>query len=305
MTRIIAIGEVMAEICRKDDDFSVGFAGDSFNTAVYCRRMLPEKCAVSYVTRLGPDPLSEGCIARVEAEGVDAALISRDATANIGIYSVATDTAGERSFRYWRNQSAARKMFARPDDTVFEAMAYADVIYFSGITLAVLPPENRRILLDWVKAVRETHGIQLAFDSNYRPALWEDRKTAQDTIASVWSMTDIALPSVDDEMGLFGDPDAGSVANRINAAGCTTGALKRGAEGPMPLGAHPCADQRFASAAKVVDTTAAGDSFNGAYLAALANGKSQYEALKSAHDLACHVIGHQGAIVPLQEEKTS
>jgi len=50
--------------------------------------------------------------------------------------------------------------------------------------------------------------------------------------------------------------------------------------------------------AKSVDPTGAGDSFNGAYLAARAQGASPLEAAAEAHSLAAIVIGHKGALVP-------
>jgi 2-dehydro-3-deoxygluconokinase len=48
----------------------------------------------------------------------------------------------------------------------------------------------------------------------------------------------------------------------------------------------------------VVDTTAAGDSFNGAYLAALLAGGSEADCLAGGHAMAAKVIGHPGAIIP-------
>ena len=60
--RLLAIGEVMAEIRQKrthssdiDDGFSVNFAGDTFNTAIYCARLLGGANQVGFVTRIGSD----------------------------------------------------------------------------------------------------------------------------------------------------------------------------------------------------------------------------------------------------------
>ena len=47
-----------------------------------------------------------------------------------------------------------------------------------------------------------------------------------------------------------------------------------------------------------VDPTGAGDSFNGAYLAARSGGATPIEAAEAAHRLAAIVIGHRGALVP-------
>jgi hypothetical protein len=47
-----------------------------------------------------------------------------------------------------------------------------------------------------------------------------------------------------------------------------------------------------------IDTTAAGDSFNAAYLAARLNGENPVAAATAAHGLAGQVIRHRGAIMP-------
>jgi 2-dehydro-3-deoxygluconokinase len=49
---------------------------------------------------------------------------------------------------------------------------------------------------------------------------------------------------------------------------------------------------------QAIDTTAAGDSFNGAYIAARLNGRSPQQAATDGHRMAGHVIGYRGAIVP-------
>ena len=112
-----------------------------------------------------------------------------------------------------------------------------------------------------------------------------------------WSVADIALPSVDDEMALFGDADEAAVAARLQRAGVTFGAMKRGARGPRPIG-WEIADGAFAPAEIVIDTTAAGDSFNGGFLAGIFTGAAPADAAIAGHALASKVIAHKGAIIP-------
>ena len=295
-TRLLAIGEVMVEIrSTGDGNFAMGFAGDTYNTAVYAARQLGVAGAVSYLTRIGADPLSFALMDRVGEEGIDVSHVAIDPDSNIGIYSVSTDRHGERSFHYWRADSAARRLFAVEETAI--SMPQADIIYLSGISLAILTPVARRRLVDAL-ASRRAEGAKIAFDSNYRPKLWEDAATARSTMQAIWEIADFALPSIDDEMALFGDASEEEVIDRFAKKTWQGIAIKRGVRGPVSL--HLAADEHpdFLPARTVVDTTAAGDSFNGGYLAACLEGAGEAERLLAGHQLAMRVVGANGAIIP-------
>lgn len=176
-------------------------------------------------------------------------------------------------------------------------MPQADIIYLSGISLAILTPVARQRLIN-VLASRRAEGAKIAFDSNYRPKLWEDAKTARSTTQAIWEIADFALPSIDDEMVLFGDASEEAVIDRFAKKTWQGIAIKRGVRGPLSL--HLAADEHpdFPSARTVVDTTAAGDSFNGGYLAACLEGAGEVERLLAGHELASRVVGVNGAIIP-------
>ncbi len=296
--RIACIGECMIELTLPRDDGAgsrVGFAGDTLNVAVYLKRAAPE-AEVAYVTALGTDPLSERMLGFFAGEGIDTGLVERRADRVPGLYAISLDAKGERSFTYWRDSSAARTLFLPPAEVTPERLAGFDLVYLSGITLAIMAPEARAALVAFLAGYRAGGG-RVAFDSNYRPRLWPDAATARREIGAFWESTDVGLPSLDDEMALFGEDGEAAVLARLAAAGVARGALKRGGAGPLPLGA--CGPlPRFAPAERVVDTTAAGDSFNGAYLAALMRGEAEADCLAAGHAMAAEVIGHPGAIMP-------
>lgn len=293
---VICLGEVMVELSLNDatpDTAGIGFAGDTFNTSVYLKRSAPA-LSVAYATKLGKDKLSDRIVALMDREGLATDLVLRSPDRMPGLYAISTDAAGERSFLYWRDRAAVRTLFQSPALDL-AGLAGTGTLYLSAITLAILAPDDRDRLFDGLAGLRDA-GTKIAFDSNYRPALWPDETTAQDAIERAWRMTDIGLPSVDDEMALFGDADETAVIARLARWGVDDGALKRGAKGPIPLdggSAPPCAP-----APKVVDSTAAGDSFNGGYLAARLTGADRAEALRQGHELAALVVQHRGAIVP-------
>lgn len=281
----------MAEL-RWDADgrMSQSFAGDTFNTAVYANRMLPAG-QVAFYSKIGHDPLSKGFVEMMAAEGLDPANLNFVQNRNLGIYSVTTDQTGERSFHYWRNQSAARCLFDGSDEG--SALPAADIIYVSGITLAILPPKSRQALMAYL---RSSPGL-VAYDSNYRPKLWEDAQTARQASREMWAICDIALPSIDDELALFGDENEEAVVDRLGRENMAVCVIKRGHRGPISTRQMPSLPE-FEPAASVIDTTSAGDSFNGGFLAAYIQGKPLDKCMLAGHNLAAKVVGVRGAIAP-------
>jgi len=306
-SRIYCVGEAMAELMLGDsEDYppALGFAGDTMNTALYLNRLMGDTASVSYVTVLGRDPLSARLVRLLESESVDTSLIQYSDDRLIGLYAITTDQSGERSFSYWRSQSAARTLFKKDSAMDFTQLSAANVVYLSAISLAILPASIRSALLEELDKLRAENQLTVVFDSNYRPALWESQAQAQSIVSAAWEITDIALPSVDDEQMLFDDKDETAVIARLHSYGIKRGALKRGASGPLSLNAELAQSARTItsldnSAVQVVDTTAAGDSFNAGYLSAILTGADDQAALQAGHDCSVRVIGHAGAIIPL------
>jgi 2-dehydro-3-deoxygluconokinase len=303
--RIACVGEAMIELSIDIDasgagealSAGIGFAGDTLNTAIYLQRALDDHSRVTYVSVLGADPFSARMRAFIEAQGVSTRHIGSSPDRLPGIYAISIDPKGERSFHYWRENSAARTLFQPGSGTSLDELDSFDVVYFSAITLAILPPQMRAMFLDRLALWRRKDGRRVAFDSNYRPRLWSSTADAREWISRAWSLTDIALPSVDDEMALFGDKDEARTIARLAVTCPGIGALKRGSQGPLALG-ESAPPQRFALVETVVDTTAAGDSFNGGFLGAVLRGKPMATSLRQGHAFASAVIQHRGAIIP-------
>lgn len=296
--RIACIGEVMIELVSKGENTAkLGVAGDTFNTAVYLSRQLPKDFArVSYVTALGTDSYSDRILDALLSHGLDTSFVERRENQMPGLYAINTDENGERHFSYWRSASAARSLFQKPCKVTLDNFIDYDLIYLSGISLAILPQPIRTEIINWIDDFRRKGGL-LAYDSNYRWRLWESVKVARQINTAMWARADIALPSVDDEMSLFGDPSAAKVLERLKATGVRRGALKRGKDGPVDFSSGRVPDG-LPEAIEVVDSTAAGDSFNAGFIAAIAQSKSDIEAACLGHEVAIEVVQHPGAIVP-------
>jgi 2-dehydro-3-deoxygluconokinase len=138
----------------------------------------------------------------------------------------------------------------------------------------------------------------VAFDTNYRPALWRDPAAARAVFAEFLPAISLALPTFEDEQAVSGDPDAEATARRYAAAGVPEVAVKRGALGCVLLAGGALTEVPVPRPVTAVDTTAAGDGFNAGYLAARLTGASPDEAARAGHGLAAAVVQYPGAIIP-------
>ncbi len=270
----------------------LGFAGDTLNTSIYLSRL---GCDVSYITNLGTDAFSTQMLNRFEAEGINCALIGQHETCLPGVYAIETDQSGERSFHYWREASAARTLFSGIGASLADLSGF-DVIYLSGITLAILQPSVRAALVACAKALKGA-GKQVVFDTNYRPRLWPDDATARASFDAMWAATSVALPSYDDEERLYPGLSPLQIVDRIAGFGPQEVVLKNGARGPMIRHHGKTVQTEMPPEARVVDTSGAGDSFNAGYLAARFRGEVPLQAAAAGHQLASAVIGNHGAVI--------
>jgi len=294
--RVASLGECMIELFRRPDgSLTMGFGGDTLNTAVYMARL---GVPVDYVTALGDDSASAGMIAAWQAEGVGTGHALRVPGRLPGLYMIETDERGERRFLYWRDAAPARDLFVLPQSKALLAdLESYDLLYLSGISLAVWGERGRELLFALLDRVRERGG-RVAFDTNWRPRLWPDIETARRAFDAMLRRTDIALPGVTDLRDLYGDGDADAVLDRVRGSGVKEIVLKLEAPGCIVAGDGPDTPVPAERVDTVVDTTAAGDSFSAGYLAARLAGRDAVESARAAHRLAAVVIQHRGAIIP-------
>lgn len=295
-----SVGECMLELRpQSQGTLAHAAAGDSYNTAVYLKRLAPDM-PVRYVSALGDDAMSGLIRDHMRDERIDDSLIDIRAGGTAGLYAIATDASGERRFTYWRAQSAARSMLSAAHLAQLGAqLAECRVLLLTGITLAILDDERRAALLSLAAQVRAAGGW-VALDNNYRPALW-DVATAREWMRRAAQVCTHALFSFDDEVLLHGDRSPAEALGRIAAIGVPEVVLKLGADGCLIGGTAARAAQPVhvpALTVRAVDTTAAGDSFNAGYLAQRLRGASSVKAAEFGCAVAAAVVTHPGAIIP-------
>lgn len=297
MTRAVCIGECMVELREAGEGlYRRAFAGDAYNTAVYLKRSAPD-LDVQFLTATGDGTLSREMRAAWAAEGVGAALAYRVRGAEPGLYMIELDPAGDRSFHYWRSASAARgwlRELVKAGGA--KALAGADLVFLSAISLAILSDDDRAEAVALLAALKGQVG-RIAFDTNFRAALWRDTFAARMAIEPLLRAADTVRASRDDAKALFGEDNPRRQVEALQGAGVRELVLTLDAAGCI-LAAEGTETVLPAPATMVKDTSGAGDSFNGAYLAARLAGRSPLDAAHAGLNLAARVVTWPGAVVP-------
>lgn len=296
--RIACFGECMVELSDvKEGLCRLSYGGDTLNTALYLSRFKHHE--VHYVSALGKERLSDDLLAAWRLEGIFTDLVLRDENRHVGIYKIEVDEKGERSFLYWRSNSAARYILSHPEWPFLEThLMQMDWLYLSGISLAVLPPEARPSLFDFIERFK-CKGGKIAFDNNYRASLWNSLEEARQNYQKMLPFLDLALFSFEDEQKLWCDQSLDSVFLRLKTIPQVV--IKAGKEGAFYQEKTKVVHV-LALPSVCVDTTAAGDSFNAAFLDAYLSGASVSEAVNAGNRLAAKVVAYRGAVLPMKEE---
>ena len=298
--RVISIGECMVELSRGDDGrFGLGFGGDTYNTAIYMARL---GVSVAYASLLGDDRYSQGIVDLAKAEAVDVDLIGIVAGRTPGLYMIETAPNGERTFSYWRDRAPARELFNGEHALVVaSAMNSAQLIFLSGITLSLYDAHGLDELEAALKAAKLC-GARVAIDGNYRPRGWGVNDAgltrARQVFERFFRLADVALPTFDDEQMLWGDASIEATTARLQSWGIGEVVIKLGANGAQVCSDGTSVHVPVPAPVTAVDTTAAGDSFNAAYLAARLNRELPVAAARAGHVLAGAKVGYRGAIMP-------
>ena len=301
MKKVVLFGECMIELKQTGNGNAVpvqmqqAFAGDVFNAAVYLTRCFND-IDIQLFTALGLDDYSKNMKDYLIAENVGTDLILTSKDKIPGLYSIQTDDTGERSFTYWRSDAAARYTMQLLTDDVIDQLKQSDMFVFSGISLAVIKPELRDKFWQLVSQLKDA-GVEIVFDPNYRPRLWADKEETKTQYELALQVSDYVLPGIEDFEVLYDLTTFEDVADFCKPFNIKELVIKDGPNGVLVIQPEQQQFYQIEPIKTVVDTTSAGDSFNGVYLGARLSGQSIEEAILKASKTAGFVIQHTGAIV--------
>ncbi len=291
---ILALGEAMVEFMEIPEGaprrlYQQGFGGDTSNTIIAAAR---QGARTGYITAVGGDAFGQDLTALWQAEGVATSAVKVSPRDPTGVYFVKPHASG-RSFSYARRGSAAS--LYRPEDLPEDLIGRAKVLHSSALSQAISP--TMRAAVRRAAELAKSSGTLFSYDTNLRLNLWslEEAKTA---IEDILPLADIIFPSDDEAELLTGLSHPDALLDHYLGYGARVVALKRGAEGVIV--ATP--DARFAVPAAPsapVDSTGAGDSFAGAFLAYYVETGDAALAGQRAARVAAGTVSGFGAVDPI------
>ncbi|MFQ3325076.1 MAG: 2-dehydro-3-deoxygluconokinase [Pseudomonadales bacterium] len=294
MIQLSCLGEPLIELCpTQTDSYCLGVAGDVLNTAA-ALSSLGIKCQL--VTALSNSELSDRICQFAQSYGISTAGIPRLEGKQPGLYMISNDEAGERYFSYWRDNSPAKIVFSDPVklQSLIDSIT-TPWLYLSGISLALFSDESAAIFFSWCEAY-VGHGNKIIYDNNYRPLLWQSRTQAQQRNEIMLKYCELFLPSLEDQAALLDISDTQALLElkqlKINEI-----VIKQGIN-PLVVVDHGVVSEFPVTSVDAIDTTGAGDGFNGGYLAARLQNKPIAEAAQLAMLLSTLTVQQKGAILP-------
>lgn len=301
MPEILSIGECMIELFSDEpiemaDTFTRSLAGDSFNILVAAQRL---GTSTGYMTRLGEDPFAEYLLRTWRGEGIDTSRVMKVPGFN-AVHFVALLSGGEREFVYYRKGSAPSTI--EPSDLDSDYIGQARIQHLSGITQAISSNARKTVLK--AAQIAKDRGVAVSYDPNYRHQLWSHDE-ARAAMEEVIPYVDYFLPNapVDAQM-LLGTDDPYEVVAYFRNKNVPVVAVTRGAYGAVVGVGDRIIEIEAYLPGGPIDTTAAGDAFNGGFLHGILSGSDVGDAAQLGAVTAGLKLRGRGALagMPFQEE---
>lgn len=283
---IITMGEVLVELSNTQsltysDTLDKYFGGDTLTTAVAALRM---GAKVGYITKIAGDAFQDFLVGGLAAEGLDISTVTTNDGYN-GIYIVAGCETGKKEFAYYRKKSVASLISEKDIDE--EYIKKADIVYATGITQS-LSLSAKEAVFKLFKTAKE-NGIMTAYDPNFHSIFWS-KEEANEAFNEIKEFIDVIFINIQsDSLELWGIDSYDKLSQMFFDMGIKIVVIKSKENSGYYI--YYAAEKQFIpfySDIKI-DSTGAGDAFNGAFLYELSKGSSPFKAGK----FACVVAGLQ------------
>lgn len=266
---IISLGEVLIDLTMSsvDDDgiklFKAFPGGAPANLAVAAKRLGAD---TSFIGRVGNDYFASILVDTLVANGVDVDNVQVDNQHPTTLAIVSVDKEGERSFSFYRDNSADVNLEAEEID--FSKFKDAKILHFGSLSLT--HEKSKQATYKAIKAAKDLD-LLISFDPNYRDTLWSSEADFKEEVLKVLDKVDV-LKIADDEIALLSSEDnvKDAAKDLLKTYGLKMVIVTLGAEGAY-LQTEDFSIRRPGIEVKVADTNGAGDTFFAAFLSKLVN----------------------------------
>jgi 2-dehydro-3-deoxygluconokinase len=289
---LVGMGEGMLEFSQLPDNRRVyleGHGGDTSNAIIAATR---HGARTAYVTALGNDFAGDSLIELWQREGVDTAGVIRTPTHPTAVYFIFHGPKGHE-FADYRPGSAASTLTAA--ELPRDILTSTRVFFASGISQGISASAADAVFAA-IDMVRDGGGA-VAYDTNYRPRLWPVARAAAVMHAAI-AEAEIVFPGVEDALALLGLTDPDRILDHYLRLGPKLVVLKMGNQGSY-LATSKYRLRVPSYRVTVVDTSGAGDTFCGTFLARWLAGDDPEPAARYASIAAALKCTGYGAVTPI------
>ena len=280
---VITIGESLIELSSDNklansDILNRYYGGDTLVAAVAAARL---GAKVGFITRVGNDAFKDYLLDSWASENLD---ISQVKVANEpnGFYFVTRHSIHEKEILYYRKKVAQSKLSI--DDIQEDYISSAKIIYTSGITQSISLSAKEAV--DKAFKIAKKNSILTAYDPNYSSVI-HTPQTAKENFEMVIDSVDILFMSTKyDTSSILEMDSVENIIKNLSDKGVKIVVLKSSRDGGYYVGYNGNIEFTKFYTNEVVDTTCSGDAFNGAFMFALTNGYTPFEASNLASVVA-------------------
>lgn len=282
MNKLVSLGELLIDFAAVGEGGLKGAAEFKKNAggapANVCAQAVKLGCRAVYLTQVGQDGFGEFLIDSLREVGIDTRYIKTTPLYDTSLAFVSFKKGGEREFTFYRRTAA--DLYFTPAD--FEKVEFekGDIFEFGSVALKTCEAQKTH---DYIIDKAKKAGALIAFDPNLRFNLWESRDELKKTVLKYAKRADIIKISDDELQFITDETGERAGAQKLLERGARIVLVTRGGDGASAYLADGAEYDCAGFKVKSVDTTGAGDSFFGGFLACLLKDGCGLEKLTAAN----------------------
>ena len=280
MAEIWTMGDLLCEIMREREDVPLDCAGlfrgpfPSGAPGIFISTVARLGHSAGVIGGVGKDDFGKVILDRLKKDGVDCTYVKENGGVSTGVAFVTYFSDGERKFLFHMGNSAA-VMTGEPDDKALEGAKYFHIM---GCSLSA-KPEFAKDIVKIMHRMKKA-GAKVSFDPNLRLELIQ-KEEELNIIKEVFEETNIFMPGISELLTITGEKDIESAIEKcFENPELELLVLKKGSKGSTIYSRNGKPVSMGVYSVESIDATGAGDSYDGAFISALAEGKTLEEAAR-------------------------